>query len=225
MPFLAGFSCAGPLNRLELNLSSVRRPLFGLAFGSVVLALAAACGGNAPAVPSGLPSVPTVPGVPSIAPDTNLEALFPDTIGGNTLNVTSAQGEDVITQFASGDPDGFRTFIGSLGAGIDKVSAGMSFNIWPVPSTESDFTGLTVVALRVQGVPAATSLPAFIEFVKDDVGDQADVSQQTVAGKTVTAVVDPENAENSAFLYPSGDVVFLVGGTPNHVEEAFSKLP
>lgn len=206
-------------------MSSVRRPLFGLAFGSVVLALAAACGGNAPALPSGVPAIPTVPGVPSIAPDTNLEALFPDTIGGNTLNVTSAQGEDVITQFASGDPDGFRTFISGLGASMDKVSAGMSFNIWPVPSTESEFTGLTIVALRIQGVPAATSLPAFIEFVKDDVGDQADVSQQNVAGKTVTAVVDPEDAENSAFLYPSGDVVFLVGGTPNHVEEAFSKLP
>ena len=205
-------------------MSSVRRPLFGLAFGSVVLALAAACGGT-PAAPSGVPSIPTVSGVPSIAPDTNLEALFPDTIGGNTLNVTSAQGEDVITQFASGDPDGFRTFVGSLGASIDKVSAGMSFNIWPVPSTESDFTGLTVVAMRIQGVPATTSLPAFIEFVKDDVGDQAEVSQQTVAGKTVTAVVDPEDAQNSAFLYPAGDVVFLVGGTPNHVEEAFSKLP
>jgi hypothetical protein len=210
---------------LEFTLSSVRRPLIGLAFGSVVLALAAACGGNAPAVPSGVPSIPTVPGVPTVAPDANLEALFPDTIGGNALEITSAQGEDVITQFASGDPDGFRTFISTLGVGMDKVSAGISFNIWPVPSSESDFTGLTIVALRVQGVPASTTLPAFIEFVKDDIGDEAEVSQQTVAGKTVTAVVDPEDAENSAFLYPSGDVVFLVGGTPNHVEEAFSKLP
>ena len=26
-------------------------------------------------------------------------------------------------------------------------------------------------------------------------------------------------------IYPAGDVVFLVGGTPSHVEEAFSKLP
>jgi hypothetical protein len=200
-------------------LSSVRRPLLGLAFGSAVLALAAACGGTTPAVPSGIPAVPT------IAPDTNLEALFPDTIGGNTLTVESAQGEDVITKFASGNPEGFRTFVTGLGASMDKVSAGMSFNIWPVPSTQSDFTGLTIVAMRVAGVPAATSLPAFVEFVKEDVGDQAQVSQQTVSGKTVTAVVDAEDAENTAFLSPAGDVVFLVGGTPNHVEEAFSKLP
>jgi hypothetical protein len=206
-------------------LSSVRRPLLGLAFGSAVLALAAACGGTTPAVPSGIPALPSGIQVPTIAPDTNLEALFPDTIGGNTLTVESAQGEDVIAKFASGNPEGFRTFVSGLGASMDKVSAGMSFNIWPVPSTESDFTGLTIVAMRVAGVPAATSLPAFVEFVKEDVGDQAQVSQQTVAGKTVTAVVDAEDAENTAFLYPAGDVVFLVGGTPSHVEEAFSKLP
>jgi hypothetical protein len=203
----------------------VLRPFLGLAFGSAVLALAAACGETTPAVPSGIPAVPSVPSLPSVAPDAALEDLFPDDIDGHALEVTSAQGEGVITQFASGNPTGFRDFITSLGASIDKVSAGMSFNIWPVPSTESDFTGLTIVALRVQGVPASTSLPAFVEFVKEDVGDQAEVSQQTVAGKTVTAVVDPEDAENTAFLYPAGDVVFLVGGTPNHVEEAFSKLP
>ena len=205
---------------------SVRLPVLGLAVGSAVLAIAAACSGT-PAAPSGVPSIPAIPsiGVPSIAPDTNLESLFPDTVGGNTLTIESAQGEGVITKFASGNPEGFRNFISGLGSSIDKVSAGISFNIWPVPSTESDFTGLTIVALRIAGVPAATSLPAFVEFVKEDVGDQAQVSQQTVAGKTVTAIVDAEDAENSAFLYPVGDVVFLVGGTPNHVEEAFAKLP
>ena len=139
--------------------------------------------------------------------------------------MTSAQGEGVLTQFAQDNSTGFRDFITGLGANMNQVSAGMSFNIWAVPSTESDFSGLTIVALRIAGVPAATSLPAFVEFVKEDVGDSAQVSQQTVAGKTVTAVVDPEDAENTAFLYPAGDVVFLVGGTPNHVEEAFAKLP
>ncbi len=189
-------------------MSAARRPAFGLLLGSALIALVAACG--AAVAPTSAPA---------------LEALFPDTIGGNTLEVKSAQGEQVITDFASGNPDGFRSFISGLGANMDQVSAAISFNIWPVPSAESDFTGLTLVALRIAGVPAATSLPAFIEFTKESVGDDAAVSQQTVAGKNVTAVVDAEDAENTAFLYPSGDVVFLVGGTPNHVEEAISKLP
>ena len=205
---------------------SVRPRLLSLTLGSAILALAAACGGTTPGA-SGAPTIPAIPsvGIPSIAPDQALEDLFPDDIDGHALEITSAHGEDVITQFASSNPTGFRNFITGLGASMDQVSAGISFNIWPVPSTESDFTGLTIVALRIPGVPASTSVPAFVNFVKDDVGDQAEVSTQTVAGKTVTAVVDPEDAENTAFLYPVGDVVFLVGGTPNHVEEAFAKLP
>jgi len=207
-------------------LPSVRRRLLSLALGSAILALVAACGGTTPGA-SAVPTIPAIPsvGIPSIAPDQALEDLFPDDIDGHALEITSAHGEDVITQFASSNPTGFRNFITGLGASMDQVSAGISFNIWPVPSTESDFTGLTIVALRIPGVPASTSVPAFVNFVKDDVGDQAEVSTQTVAGKTVTAVVDPEDAENTAFLYPVGDVVFLVGGTPNHVEEAFAELP
>jgi len=208
---------------------SVRRPVLGLAFGSAVLAIAAACGG-APAAPSGVPTVPPVDlpsgAIPSIPvnPDTALEALFPDTIDGHPIEVESAQGEGVTAAFGGSDPTDLQNFIGALGANMSQVSAGMSFNIWPVPSAE-DFTGLTMVALRVQGVPAANTAAGLIELVKKDVGENAEVSQQTISGKTVTAVVDPEDDENVAFIYPAGDVVFLVGGTPNHVEEAFSKLP
>ena len=68
-------------------------------------------------------------------------------------------------------------------------------------------------------------VPGMVGAVNYGSGKKAYDPQQTVAGKTVTAVVDPEDAENTAFLYPAGDVVFLVGGTPNHVEEAFAKLP
>jgi hypothetical protein len=199
--------------------------VFGLAIGSALLALAAACSGT-PGTQTVPPiTVPTAPSLPSAVPDQNLEALFPDDIAGNPLQITSATGEGVLTQFAQDNPDEFRNFVEGLGANMDQVSVAFSFNIWPVPSVESEFTGLTMAAMRIAGLPAATTLPAFVEFVKEDVGEGAEVSQQTVAGKTVTAVVDPEDAENAAFLYPVGDVVFLVGGTPNHVEEAFAKLP
>jgi hypothetical protein len=172
----------------------------------LLVAFAAACSA-APASPS------------------NLEDAFPDEIAGHQLQVTSASGEGVITQFAQSNPEGFRNFISGLGANMDQVSAAISFNIWPVDSAQTDFTGLTMVAMRIAGVPATTVVPQFVNFVKEDVGDAAQVTQETVAGKSVTAVRDPEDAENTAFLYPSGDIVFLVGGTPAHVEEALSKLP
>jgi hypothetical protein len=207
--------------------------------------IALACGGTPtvptnlptiPALPSGLPTVPPItipsidiPPIPtapqlSFQPDANLEALFPDTIGGHTLAVTSATGRDVIPAFANNNPEEFLNVITGLGSTIDQVSAAMSFNIWPGP-TEGDFTGLTMIALQVRGIPAPATLTALVDLTKDSV-DNAVVGTQTIGGKSVTGITNPEDAEENVYLYAWNDVVFLVGGLPQaNVEEALSKLP
>jgi hypothetical protein len=209
----------------------------GLAMAAVI---ALACGGTPalptalptiPALPSGLPTVPafTTPPLPSIPqlsfqPDLNLESLFPDTIGGNTLEISSATGRDVIPAFASNSPDEFLAVISGLGATIDQVSAAMSFNLWPGP-TEGDFTGLTMIALQVRGVAGPQTLAALTSLVQEDV-DNAEISPQAIGGKNVTGITNPDDAEENVYLYAWNDVVFLVGGSPQaYVDEALSKLP
>lgn len=189
-----------------------------------IAALAAACGGGAPQVSPGGPatSIPPV-GLPSFQPDADLEALFPDTVGGHPLQVTSARGADVVEAFGGEDSARLQSFVSGLGASMDQASAAFSFNFFP-GATAGEFTGITLVAFRLQGVPAASTLVGLTELTKEDV-ENAVVAPATVGGKSVTAVTNPEDPEDNAYLYAVGDVVFLGGGTPSLVEEAFAALP
>jgi hypothetical protein len=211
--------------------------------GGAALALAACSGG--PAAPaSGLPTVPPVPSVevpsvelpsieipsiglpttpPDVNPDAALEDLYPDDIAGNALDPVSGSGEGVYDVFSNTDTAEFDQFLTDLGASIDQVSAALSFNIWPGP-TEGDFTGLTIGAIRVQGVAGTDTLVAFTELVRNDV-ENAEIGTTTMGGKSVTSVSNPDDPEQNLYLYSTGDVVFMVGGTPAHVEETFTKLP
>src|SRR5262249_14954312 len=64
----------------------------------------AACGGNAA---TSAPATPTTAPVftfalPSFTADTELEAMFPDSVGGKTLTVRSMSGADFMTLGGSG---------------------------------------------------------------------------------------------------------------------------
>ncbi len=201
------------------------------AVGVGLLSLFALACGGAPAgsgIPTGLPSdLPTLPPVSipsvSIVPDQPLEDLFPDTIGGNTIDVESAQGQSVLTLFNSSDPSEFNAVLTALGTTVDQVSAAFSFNLWP-GATEGDFTGLSITALRVRNVPAAAAAAQLVNIVKEDV-ENAQTGSATIGGKTVISVTNPEDSDDTVYLYPVGDVTFLVGGTAEHVAEALSQLP
>jgi len=171
-----------------------------------------------------LPNVSVPPiGVSSFAPDADLEALFPTTVAGHTLTVTSAKGQDVIPAFGGENPEEIQNFVSDLGATMDQVSAAFSFGLFP-GATAGEFTGLTLVAIRVQGVPAANTLAGLTELTKKDVPD-AVVGPATIGGKQVTAITSPTEPDENVYLYPVGDVVFFSGGTPELVGEAFAQLP
>lgn len=205
------------------------------AAGAGLISLVALACGGAPTgsgLPSGLPSslpsgMPTMPPIEvpsgSLIPDQALEDLFPDTIGGNPIEPQSAQGQSVLALLNEDDPTAFNEFLSSINTTIDQVSAAFSFNIWP-GATATDFTGLTMTAFRVRNVPAANVVTGIVEMVREDV-DNATVAPATVSGKAVTAITNPEDAEETVYVYATGDVVFIVGGTPAHVEETFSQLP
>ena len=205
-----------------------RRALGATVIGAVLVA----CGGGAVAsnLPSGalpsfaLPSVdlPTLP-TGTLNPDQGLEDRFPDTIGGQPVQVTSAQGESVRAMFSGTDTADFDAFLSRINTSIDQISAGQVFMLFPVASGSTELVGLSMIALQVRNAPAEVTLANLATLVQQDVPDSV-IGTATIGGKGVTSVVDPADPESGAYLYASGDVVWMIGGTASLVEEAFTKI-
>lgn len=169
-----------------------------------------------------LPTEASAPG--TIAPDQPLEDLFPDEIGGRTLDVRSATGEAILTLLGEEEPDELNDFLSDMGATIDQMSVAMAISFGP-GATADEFTGITLFAYRVRGVAASDVLTRLVELVRED-AEEAELGSATIGGKTVTTVAEPDADEDSIlYMYPIGEVVFMAGGTPSLVEEAFTKLP
>jgi hypothetical protein len=175
--------------------------------------------------PTPEPPTPTVDAAPgTIAPDQPLEDLFPDELGGRTLEVQSATGEAILTLLGETEPDDLNEFLGDMGASIDQMSVAFAFSFGP-GATADEFTGVTLFAYRIRGVQGSQMLTRLAEMVRQD-ADDAELGTATISGKTVTTVREQDADEDAtAYLYPVGDVVFMAGGTPSLVEEAFAKLP
>ena len=206
----------------------------GLLTPLALLFVLVGCGGTAPAtsVPTApgvtLPPLPTLPGQQppaSLVPDQPLEELFPDEVGGLTLDVRSATGASVRGLFGDdGDTAELDEFLAEIGTSIENVSAAFSFAFGP-GATETEFVGISIGAIRVRNVPSGNVLQAFATATQREVpGGQ--IGTATVGGKSVTTLTDPEDADGTTYFYAVGDVVFFVAGSPaSLVEEAFAKLP
>lgn len=163
-------------------------------------------------------------GPASITPDLPLEELFPDEIGGRPVQPQSASGQSVMTLFSNTDPSKMDDFLNSIGASLDQMSAALAISMGPA-ATGDDFNGITMLAFRVRDVPGETTLDRFAETIRDEEDGAAEVGTATVGGKNVTTVTTDDDDDLASYLYAVGDVVFIVGGTPELVEEAFTKLP
>lgn len=189
--------------------------------------LAAACGGSAPttaptaaATPTGAPPTEAAPSrglpgfsfvLPSFTSDTDLEALFPDTIGGQTLTVSSMSGTDFLNMgTASKD---VQTALQELGKSPSDLSVGFG-------STPA----VTIFAFRIKGVPADQFLGKYLASTASGAG----VTDASYGGKSVKKAV---TGAQVVYIYLSGDILWTVGGTTTTtptdalLNEAFSKLP
>jgi hypothetical protein len=171
-----------------------------------------------------VPTAPAATSAVSFDPDEALEEMFPDDIGGVPLEVSSATGEGVLTFMGDSDPERVGAFLGAFGKTIEDASAAFAFSFVP-GETATDIGGITILGLRVSGVPADQLVDGFTGLVTAETPD-AEVSEATISGKSVTVVADPtESPDDAVTLYGVGDVVFVVGGTPELVEEALAELP
>lgn len=210
-----------------MNPLTTARAIGLLAAGAMLIA---ACGGTsattaptqaATAAPATSAPVATPPGtaapgfsfvLPSFHGDLELEAMIPDTIGGETVKVISMTGD----QFLGGGTTS-PEIAGALEA-LDKTTADLSVVF-------AGTTQLSIIAFRVKGVPADTLFNAF----KDAETDQYTVETVSYGGKSVVKLTPADGAVG--FIYLKDDTMFVVGGSGDSVpaddllNEAFSKLP
>ena len=226
----------GHMHRTNIGEIQHMRPLIIRALGLLTAGalFIAACGGSAattapatsapvtaaPAtaapLPTEVPGATTGPGasldLSSFHGDQALEDKIPKNVGGEDLQILSMTGDQ---------------FLGS-GADSPELAAALT----ALNKTTSDLsvafagnTKISIIAFRVQGVPAETLFNAF----KDAETDAYTVETVTYGGKTVMNLI-PSDGE-SALIYLKDDTMFVVGGsgaaapTPEVLDEAFSKLP
>jgi hypothetical protein len=192
-------------------------------FGASAL-LIAACGGSsatqaptqAPVTAAPATEAPASTGepgfsfaLPSFTGDADLEAMLPDSIGGETLTVISMTGDEFL--------------------GDGTISPEISDALDALGKTTSDlsvaFGGtstMQVVAFRVKGAPAAALFEAFKAAQSDSYTSET----VSLGGKQVTKITPADT--DVAYIYTKDDTMFVIGGadaTDALLNEAFSKLP
>jgi hypothetical protein len=194
--------------------------------------LVAACGGGGPttAPTQATPTDPPLPSfdmptfdlgsfdlgsfaIPSFAGDEELEALLPDSIGGQTVVKQSLTGQSFIN-LGMGGAAAFEDTLAEMGASIDDLSVAIGS------------AGTVVLfAYQVEG-QSANQVFAGLEAAFR-AGGAGTVSEITVGGRTVTQVTTPTE---TTYIYLASDVVFIIGGTggtltPELLQDAVSQLP
>ena len=136
--------------------------------------------------------------------------MFPDSIGGETLTVSSMSGTDFLSMGTSSKD--VQTALQELGKAPSDLSVGFG-------STSA----VTIFAFRIKGVPADQFLGKYLASTAQGAG----VTDASYGGKSVKKVVT--GGQVAVYLYLSGDILWSVGGTTTLTDpllnEAFSKLP
>lgn len=188
----------------------------------------AACGGTNPTSTPVAPTAPVETAIevptfdlgtfappsivmPSFTSDEDLEALLPDSIGGQVVVKQSLTGPDILSSGLGGSGT-IDDLLGEVGASIDDVSVaiGVAAN------------SVVVIAYQIDGVKADRIFDGFLTALPSGAG--GDVSEQTVAGRSITRVVA---SGETTYIYLAGDVLFIIGGTltPELLEDAVRQLP
>lgn len=164
----------------------------------------------------------TVPEQP-VAGDPELEALFPATINDQPLDVRTQNGSELRSQIPEGDEFGqqIEGVLATLGRSFDDLSIGGG-------SVGAADDGVSVTGLRVKGADAnaiATSLlPVLLSFT------DLQTHVETYGDKQIQVTTDGPDTpyvgvQDRFFVYPSGDVVWVIQGTDPWFSDLLAQLP
>ena len=148
--------------------------------------------------------------------DPELAARFPDTVGGQPLQVQSMRG-DTFMSVGGSDP-AFEEFLDSVGAELSDVSVAFG-------GAQSGDSVLSDGAFRILGASEDDLEREFIA-ASEDAGDITDMEQANIGGKDVWTAVDPSGETGaSVYLYTKDDTLYFLTGSEAEVAEILEALP
>ena len=148
--------------------------------------------------------------------DPELAARFPDTVGGQPLQVQSMRG-DTFMSIGGSDPS-FEEFLDSVDADLSDVSVAFG-------GATSGESFLSVGAFRILGASEDDLEREFIA-ASEEAGDISGMEQASVGGKDVWTAVDPSGeTEASVYLYTKDDTLYFLTGSEAEVAEILEALP
>ena len=168
---------------------------------------------------AGLPAETTGPSEPSIPPDTDLEALFPSTIGDISLTIESQRGSEALAD--SEIPQSVLDALATQGKTLDDMSiaSGSAFD----PDTN---TLVFIYAIKVAGADMTALADDFLAVFNDE-APPAEQTPSQVGGKDVIVVRPTADSTDDQlqYIYPKDDVLWVVSAVEPALSEALSKLP
>lgn len=147
--------------------------------------------------------------------DPELAARFPDTVGGQPLEVISMRGDNPMMSGAS-DP-AFQEFLNGIGADMSDVSVAFG-------GTSSGDSNFGVAAFRVLGA-SQDQLEAQFIAASEQSGEFGAWSQSSLAGKDVWAAQDTTGETPGAILYAKDDTIYFMTGDEALATEVLTALP
>ena len=148
--------------------------------------------------------------------DPELAARFPDTVGGQPLQVQSMRG-DTFMSVGGSDP-AFEEFLDSVDADLSDVSVAFG-------GAASGDSFLSVGAFRILGASEDDLEREFIA-ASEDAGDITGLEQANIGGKDVWTAVDPIGETGaSVYLYTKDDTLYFLTGSEAEVAEILEALP
>jgi len=147
--------------------------------------------------------------------DPELAGRFPDTVGGQPLQLQSLDGDGFA---ALGSDPTFDDFLDALDAEPTDVSVAFGGVLLGEET-------LTVGAFRVRGASADELEREFIA-ASEEAGDVSELSQDSIGGKDVWTSVDPSGETDvRIFIYTSGDTLYFLTGPLVHATDILEALP
>ena len=148
--------------------------------------------------------------------DPELAARFPDTVGGEPLQVQSFRG-DTFMAMGGADPS-FDAFLDSVGAELEDVSVAFG-------GSASAEGALSVGAFRILGASEDDLEREFIA-ASEEAGDVSNLAPGNIGGKDVWTAEDATGETGmSVFLYTKDDTLYFLTGTEEQVGEILAALP
>jgi hypothetical protein len=147
--------------------------------------------------------------------DPELAGRFPATVAGEPLQLQSLGGD----AFAAAGPDPvFDDFLEAIGAEATDVSVAFGGALIGEET-------LTAGAFRVRGASEDELEREFIA-ASEDAGEVPELTEQTIGGKDVwTATDESGETDMQVFVYTSGDTLYFLTGSLEHVTEILEALP